>query len=206
MAHDPKWVESGKQHWQHMEDIRAAAKKPPYAPWATVSGCATAWDIQFSGEGLSGARAYRPWGNDSSQVQNLFAPFLYWERVACKKPRPDIEGGPDAEEEEEDEEKKEEGEASGSTEVKAPKKKHKCMREIAIECVSSDLCPTSNVVRNKMLKKSRDAGEPAPSYMNVFGHRYNVNGKLSFKQKKNPAHVSKKHEVNFLASLARSYM
>ena len=83
-----------------------------------MSGCATAWDIQFSGEGLSGARAYRPWGNDSSQVQNLFAPFLYWERVACKKPRPDIEGGPDAEEEEEDEEKKEEGEASGSTEVR----------------------------------------------------------------------------------------
>jgi len=27
MAHDPKWVESGKQHWQRMEDIRSQAKK-----------------------------------------------------------------------------------------------------------------------------------------------------------------------------------
>ena len=58
MASDPKWVESGKLSWQRMEDIRAAAKKPPYAPWATVSGCATAWDTQFSGEGLSGARTF----------------------------------------------------------------------------------------------------------------------------------------------------
>ena len=91
--------------------------------------------------------------------------------------------------------------------VKAPgKKKHQCMREIAIECVSGDLCPTSNVVRAKMLKKSRDAGEAAPSYMNVFGDRYKVGGKLGFKHSYPSAHVSKKHEVNFLASLARGYM
>ena len=178
MASDPKWVESGKLSWQRMEDIRAAAKKPPYAPWATVSGCATAWDTQFSGEGLSGARTFyflhtlleqtfqelslffasipevlirfhdfqvRPdpgvmthrkcktslllfsTGN-VLHVEENFTTFLPKSFNFCtkkcltikfcaslgRKPRPDVECGP---EEECDEEENTEGEASGSTEV-----------------------------------------------------------------------------------------